>query len=1010
METVDAFGAIFDTKNNENDFNEVKKYWLSLYGEEELKEDETIRIVPQIKFEDNSKIFTLNDQINSYDKLVKKINQLNNQYCKDGINRVGYSISAGIFNYDPNNKDEKGNVVKPSSATFKRIKTIAIDIDTHIPNSKERFVLGNLDDLYIKFTLLAAYLYIANALQDNHVEIPRPTLAGTTGGGLQLVFEFSRFMDKNEATLIFNYLKKIIAKLTFDVAIKDLLGNIQKVNLQLDPTFADITHVQRVMGLINQKYQTTARSFDIFVDDKNKQKEILENMRKEYLEFIDASEYTQSKKETFKGYVNNIFDRGSVVLLNESVKTINVDANLVTAKIEKNSNKSFIKPSELKSIEMDLLYKLKENNIKSIDLFREHVTVDHESVSFTALKCPFHEDNSYSFAIYHNDNFDVFYDFHDGKSRTLVTFWEDLFGVNKTTAISQIASKAGIKLGKSERKDFESLEIEEIVDHLLEKVDTENFVYYRLANKNRQCKVRHKDTGESYDFDGPKMLANHVLQNQLKVPEPDRKLTEKFIEKFQQSILIDAFEEFHPGKPTVFQREFIKFVNLWVPSKNYKESHSRANEIKDEFPNGLDIHESIKLLRERTPWAFKYVQQMTQNGNIEWFVNWLVNTAKFNVMPTIPVTFGTPGIGKNLFVSTILEWYQNSEYTKILNSDRVMSNFNSMLESASLIVLDEGDISGSRDFDALKFLTGNDKIAIEKKGVDAQMRRRYFNIILFSNGETPVRHSFDDRRIQYFRTERTLLQSVKDWGVSIEEFISYVKEEMVEFWGILLNTNTNKKHNISNEKDKIYLMQILKQHSFGDLILKLLNNEWQNIALQLNENVSDPTIMKSNLEMLQEIKDQFQRANKLSLTLINRYLSALNFRYKTSIQRFIQHNNLQEIGIDIEVTSEEVLITINKSKLKNLTKVPNMLDVVMFKRSIKSLVKLNSDIIEAEKVIDGIEAEIESEDKEDKENNDPMKIKDAQDTGNTGGVENIVMPGMMPPPPPGAAGVKPIPI
>ena len=63
------------------------------------------------------------------------------------------------------------------------------------------------------------------------------------------------------------------------------------------------------------------------------------------------------------------------------------------------------------------------------------------------------------------------------------------------------------------------------------------------------------------------MLANHVLQQQLNIKDADHKFVEKFIQKFQERIIIDAFEEFHPGKPTVFKREFIQFVNLWVPSK-----------------------------------------------------------------------------------------------------------------------------------------------------------------------------------------------------------------------------------------------------------------------------------------------------------------------------------------------------------------------------------------------------------------------------------------------------------
>jgi hypothetical protein len=379
--------------------------------------------------------------------------------------------------------------------------------------------------------------------------------------------------------------------------------------------------------------------------------------------------------------------------------------------------------------------------------------------------------------------------------------------------------------------------------------------------------------------------------------------------------------------------------------------------------------------------------------------------AKFRTMPTIPIVFGTPGVGKNLFINTIMEWYHNSEYTKVLNSDRVMSNFNSMLEDASLIVLDEGDFATSKDFDALKFLSGNSKIAIEKKGVDAQMKERFFNIILFSNGDVPVRHGYDDRRLQYFYTTEPLLKTVKKWGVNIEEFIENVKLELEEFWAILLNINIEKRWEIANEKDKLFTIQILKQHSFGELILKLLKGEWKDIALQLNENIQDPSIMKANLDLLKDIKDQFNKDSKISLTLINRYLNALNFKYKTSVQRFISQNNLEELGISIDVGSDEIKIKIDKSKLLNLTKIPNLLNskeyckddeknnekdneedkkycIQKFSknilRNIEIITNVQSDFIKEEKRIEKIEDKVKIEKiiENDEEKVDPGAIKE----------------------------------
>jgi phage/plasmid-associated DNA primase len=52
----------------------------------------------------------------------------------------------------------------------------------------------------------------------------------------------------------------------------------------------------------------------------------------------------------------------------------------------------------------------------------------------------------------------------------------------------------------------------------------------------------------------------------------------------------------------------------------------------------------------------------------------------------------------------------------------------------NLIISDEGDFStGTKDFDQLKMLTGNDTVRVEKKGIDTVVRTRKFNICMFTN-------------------------------------------------------------------------------------------------------------------------------------------------------------------------------------------------------------------------------------------------------------------------------------
>jgi len=934
-----------NTRTDIMNINDMRLYWKSIFGTEIFEEDETTRIVVQAKAHEHAQatdyLMTENTKLDSFDNFMTF---LNNKLTNSPNHDIGISISSAIFDYDKTRVNEKGNIMAPSINSFKKINTMVLDIDAHLNNrDKTRFFVHTLDDNQISTLILKSYLEVVSILRTYNLDFIKPYFTACTGGGIQIAFKFDRELYAEEAKSIFYRFKKILGKHTFQVLVQDIMGNFSEVVMEVDATFADISHTQRFVGYQNQKYGYIPKFFNNYLDaSKNiipfelneNSSAVFKTMLKDIQESINISNYEEEKKKAYNQYYLVLFKNFSDLLKMdlEIPYLFNADTLLEDARISNIQEKTSINPNEYSSMEYDLIQELKSLIIEQPaileKLFPEIEWEYHGN--YLKIKCPFHPEDNPSMSFYPNSL--IFKDFHDDKNYNIITFYSAYFKINKTTAISKIIDQLGIKINKANKKDFQKLELEETMEILMDKIDTDNYIYYRLANKNRSCVIRCKETGESFTFDGPKMLSSHVMQNQLNIKDVDHDFIKEFQETFERKILIEAFEEFHPGKPTVFEREFIKFVNLWVPSKNYKLAHENKEALKEELLEELELEESLELIRKVAPFTFKYLLQITQKGNLKWFLNWMINTSKFNVMPTIPVVYGTPGVGKNLFVNTIMNWYHNSEYSKTLNSDRVMSNFNSVLESASLIVLDEGDISSSRDFDALKFLSGNDKLMIEKKGVDAVAKNRFFNIIMFSNGEVPVRHSYDDRRIQYFFTEKTLLQFTKELNISIEEFVNNVTNEQENFWGILLHTKTDPRMSIGNVKDKIFITQILKQHSFGELILKLLKNQWKDIALQLNENISDETLMKANLDLLKEIKNQFETSGKVSLTLINRYLNALNFRYKTSIQRFIQHNNLEEAGLTIEVTETEVIVCINKSKLHDLSKIRSNLELLNKKR------------------------------------------------------------------------------
>ncbi len=909
IEPIQAYDklALFNEK-------ELRKYWLTSLPEQ-LQDDETIRVVSQVADPATRKstqygTITEKAAFRSADDVMHFVNSLQQRHPN---NPVGVSISTGVFKYTGE---------YPNSDALRYIDTIAIDIDTHVTEgSKDRYPLGYLDQDQIEYSVLQTWTKIAQKFEEFGVGIVKPKMSLLTGGGLQIIIDFDRRLNNSEAKRIFGLLKMTIGDLKWNTILRDkAAGTFNKIPFDIDKSFADITHVQRCGGVVNQKYGVYAREINVFDYTEEELSRLRTNIKAE----MELTNNSKTKKEDYFLAVNQVFDE----FLHYSRKaqpSMNIENCTITAKMQSARTSSFIKPSELKSVEHDLLHNLKKSNIRVLDLLQGEVRLGPSSGNLTKLYCPFHEESNPSMAFYENELFDVFKDFHDDTTYSFISLWQKIYGITKSEAISQIAEKSGVILGKGERKDFQNLELGEIIDELLNRIDKENFVYYRLANKNRTCVVRHIDSGEAFIFDGPKMLSSHILQNQLNINDAEETLVHEFAKKFQEKVLIDAFEEFFPGRSTIFQKQFIKFVNLWVPSERYKRVHIRADEIKEQIGDPFILEEAIELIKRKTPWTYKYILQLVQNGDLTWFINWLSGVSKFKPMPTVPVVFGVQGAGKNLFVNTVLDFYLNNEYIKVVSGDRIMQQFNSILESTNLLVLDEGDFSNGKEVDQLKMLTGNDKILIEKKGVDATNKTRHFNIMFFSNGEVPLRHPAMDRRITYFNNEVSLLASCDVWGLSIDELVERVQTEMVEFWGIICSTELDHKMAMQNSKNGQFWKQILMQHPFGSLVVKLMNNEWEDIALQLNENVQDPAEVSMNLRLLDTIQEQFQTNGKISLTLINRYMHSLNFKMKQSIQKFIQMNYLHEFGINVSIEEDDVKIVVNKKKVLASLKVQNVL-------------------------------------------------------------------------------------
>ena len=997
-----------DSVTNEafNGFNEtlIKQHWMTLIGTPMLQENETVRLVimpsENSTLMKNGKIATGGwadtVQMRSPEDLIKRMTQLQGT---DTPGSVGFALSAGVYNYIP----EKS----PGISSLKYIQNLIIDVDAHpYEGTKERFNLTVVRPDYLKYSAIITLNYINELLVANGIPPVTPVYTAMTGGGFQYGVRFDKAMDKEDAKRVFDAFGSVLGmnhaqvlskvdeenqnsidekvldkaqleqeqnkialannsiqtdevnldvikkKKGISVQVKSFFGEWFTPFMELDNTFKDIAHAQRIPGTINQKYSAFAYIDNDLVSGKENDEIVLNFEQEIYSDPLMNDDlknrFVIHYKKVFQNFKTTILNKNPDNLIipqpSESIKALSGIIQYANSK-ERVQGIEFITLSEA---EKQILTALGTKELVKEVLTDLGIDIVKDSSSYIACRSPFRTDSKPSLAVYLNHNRANIKDFTEEKYYNLITLWMEVNKVSKTEAIESMAYKYNIKIDKSDKKELAKMQTSESVYDLIKNINTQDFVYYRLADATKRCIIKNIKSGKSRTFDGYKTLADHILKYQLDVRHPDKDFREAFEEACLQYVIIDAFEDFLPGGQKVYEEDFIHHVNIWSTSDNYLKCWAESESLAE-----MNIDEAIALIKDVCPTIYIYLLQITQKGDLKYFVNWLNTLAKFHYGPTIPIFTSVEGAGKNLFANKILAPYINKNYIATVNGNAIQSNFNSFMGHTNLIIADEGDFTGSREFDQLKMLSGNDTVRVEKKGVDAQTMDRRFNLCMFTNGAEPVRHPITDRRCVYFKLEHTLEATLTKLKIpSVMDFVKKIEEEVFKFWGIIIKTKLNDtwaNHNIRNGQ---YHNQILLMHPFGKLVLKMINNQWSEISLQLNEKQKELQDEKTNMMLLQDIQAKFFSGEPLPLITINKYLDAMSWKSSTSIQEFISRNKLNEHGIEIIVDIDSIKIRLDAEKLQKFIFQENNLSEIIPEFAVPKVKTLSelAEELESEKI------------------------------------------------------------
>ena len=78
--------------------------------------------------------------------------------------------------------------------------------------------------------------------------------------------------------------------------------------------------------------------------------------------------------------------------------------------------------------------------------------------------------------------------------------------------------------------------------------------------------------------------------------------------------------------------------------------------------------------------------------------------------------------------------------------------------------------------------------------------------------------------------------------------------------------------------------------------------------------------MANNMEMVEEIKSNYNTHGMIGMDLINKYILSLNYKVHRNVIEYITSNQLHRFGIDVLKHEGFMKIKIDKNKLKETEK------------------------------------------------------------------------------------------
>jgi len=229
---------------------------------------------------------------------------------------------------------------------------------------------------------------------------------------------------------------------------------------------------------------------------------------------------------------------------------------------------------------------------------------------------------------------------------------------------------------------------------------------------------------------------------------------------------------FLPNKPKIFKAHNKLYFNTFRENSILATRHN----IKDvDRLKSIDLNKypNIEILLKNL-----FVNQ----DSLDYFLNWfsaILNTLEKNRIAII--LKGIQGTGKGLLYDYIISYVLGSTHCITISNEQLKSRFNEELENKIFVIGNEikGDFrDGNTSYEKLKMYISDDEILVEGKNLKTRKIQNFFNMMIFSNHDTPLQISPSDRRYSVFTTSDNKIDKLVD---NMDKFIENIKKERDNF-------------------------------------------------------------------------------------------------------------------------------------------------------------------------------------------------------------------------------------